>query len=84
MPYIKKRGDAVWGYRGTDSGYVSGSIRYNVLKHAKHFCELCGGQEDQIELHVDHTIPRSKGGPDELSNSQALCITCNTQYQKKR
>ena len=33
---------------------------------------------DQIALHVDHIIPRSKGGPDELSNFQALCINCNT------
>jgi ATP adenylyltransferase len=76
--YIKKRGDAIWGHRGPDSGYVSGSIRYNVLKRAKHRCELCGGHEDQVALHVDHIIPRSKGGPDDISNFQALCMTCNT------
>ena len=76
--YIDKRGDAIWGHRGPDSGYVSGSIRYNVLKRAKHRCELCGGHEDQVALHVDHIIPRSKGGPDDISNFQALCMTCNT------
>ena len=76
--YIKKRGDAIWGHRGTGSGYVSGSIRYNVLKRAKHRCELCGGHESQIALHVDHIIPRSKGGPDDVNNFQALCMTCNT------
>jgi ATP adenylyltransferase len=27
---------------------------------------------------VDHIVPRAKGGNDELSNFQALCITCNT------
>jgi ATP adenylyltransferase len=76
--YIRKRGKAIWGHRGPDSGYVSGSIRYNVLKRAKHRCELCGGREDQVALHVDHIIPRSKGGPDDISNFQALCMTCNT------
>ena len=76
--YIEKRGGAIWGHRGPDSGYVSGSIRYNVLKRAKHRCELCGGHEDQVALHVDHIIPRSKGGPDDISNFQALCMTCNT------
>jgi len=76
--YISKRGEAIWGHRGPDSGYVSGSIRYNVLKRAKHRCELCGGHEDQVALHVDHIIPRSMGGRDDISNFQALCMTCNT------
>jgi ATP adenylyltransferase len=76
--YISKRGEAIWGHRGSDGIYVSGSTRYNVLKRAKHRCELCGGHEDQVALHVDHIIPRSKGGPDDISNYQALCMTCNT------
>ena len=76
-PY-QKRGEAIWGHRGPDSGYVSGSVRYNVLKRAKHRCELCGGHEDQVALHVDHIVPRSKGGPDDINNFQALCMTCNT------
>ena len=76
--YISKRGEAIWGHRGPDSGYISGSIRYNVLKRAKHRCELCGAHEDQAALHVDHIIPRSRGGPDDISNFQALCMTCNT------
>ena len=48
-----------------------------MLKRAKYRCELCGAHESQIALHVDHIIPRSKGGPDDLSNFQALCQTCN-------
>jgi ATP adenylyltransferase len=76
--FISKRGEAIWGHRGPDSGYVSGSVRYNVLKRAKHRCELCGGHEDQVALHVDHIVPRSKGGPDDINNFQALCMTCNT------
>ena len=39
--YISKHGGAIWDHRRPDGGYVSGSIRYNVLKRAKHRCELC-------------------------------------------
>ena len=76
--YINKRGDSLWQHRASESGYISGSSRYNVLKRAKYRCELCGAHEEQIALHVDHIVPRSKGGSDDLSNLQALCMTCNT------
>ena len=29
-------------------------------------------------VHLDHVVPQSKGGGDELSNIQALCSACNT------
>ncbi|MCT0202896.1 HIT domain-containing protein [Synechococcus sp. CS-603] len=28
-------------------------------------------------MEVDHIIPRNQGGPDDLSNFQALCFRCN-------
>ena len=70
--YISKHGGAIWDHRRPDSGYGSGSTRYNVLERAKHRCELCGGHEDQVALHVDHIIPRSKGGPDLSFRSSEL------------
>ncbi|CUJ83844.1 AP-4-A phosphorylase [Ruegeria denitrificans] len=76
--YIEKRGDSIWKHRFNAKGYVPGSVRYEVLKQAKYRCELCGASAAEIALHVDHIIPRSKGGQDDLSNFQALCITCNT------
>ena len=76
--YIDKRGGAIWGHRSLSDGYLSGSVRYEVFKRAKHRCELCGAHEANAALHIDHIIPRSKGGSDDLSNFQALCVTCNT------
>lgn len=76
--FVGKRGEAIWRHRGAGREYLPGSIRYQVLKRAKYRCELCGAHEDQIALHVDHIIPKARGGSDDLSNFQALCMTCNT------
>jgi diadenosine tetraphosphate (Ap4A) HIT family hydrolase len=76
--FIEKRGGAICGHRSLSNGYVSGSTRYEVLKRAKYRCELCGAHETQAALHIDHIIPRSKGGSDDLSNFQTLCMSCNT------
>ena len=62
--YIEKRGKRIFQHRRKSSGYISGSIRYQVLKRAKSRCELCGIPNDQKALEVDHIIPRNKGGSD--------------------
>ena len=76
--YIERRGGEIWQHRSNASGYVPGSVRYDVLKRARYRCELCGASAEDIALQVDHIIPRNKGGQDDLSNFQALCMTCNT------
>jgi ATP adenylyltransferase len=76
--YVKKRGDGIWGHRNLADGYVPGSVRYEVLKRAKYRCELCGAHEEQAALHIDHIVPRARGGSDDISNFQSLCVTCNT------
>jgi ATP adenylyltransferase len=77
--YIKKRGKRIWAHRTGGSGYVPGSLRYRVLKRAEFHCELCGIPADEKALEVDHIVPRNKGGPDDITNLQALCYTCNSQ-----
>ena len=37
-------------------------------------CRQCGSNK---ELHFDHVIPWSKGGPNTVDNIQLLCGTCN-------
>ena len=81
--YIEKRGKRIFEHRRKSAGYISGSIRYNVLKDAKFRCELCGVSADTKALEVDHIIPRNKGGKDEISNLQALCYSCNAMKRDK-
>lgn len=75
--YVVKRGDGIWSHRKKSSGYISGTIRYEVLKRAKFRCELCGISVKEKALEVDHIIPRNKGGSDDISNFQSLCYSCN-------
>ena len=75
--FLGKRGDKVWEHRRKSSGYISGTIRYEILKRAKFRCELCGISAGQKALEVDHIIPRNHGGTDDQSNLQALCYSCN-------
>jgi ATP adenylyltransferase len=75
--YLEKRGAAVYDHRRAALGYLSGSLRYEVLKRAGHRCELCGISADERFIEVDHIIPRKHGGEDDLTNLQALCFKCN-------
>jgi ATP adenylyltransferase len=75
--YLEKRGTAVYDHRRAAFGYLSGSLRYEVLKRAGFRCELCGISADERAIEVDHIVPRKHGGEDDLTNLQALCFKCN-------
>jgi ribosomal protein L31E len=55
-------------------------LRFRVLKRDNFTCVKCGATPAKslnIELHVDHIKPWSKGGETEISNLQTLCQNCN-------
>jgi diadenosine tetraphosphate (Ap4A) HIT family hydrolase/5-methylcytosine-specific restriction endonuclease McrA len=81
--YLIKRGKKIWEHRKKSSGYISGSIKWEVLKRAKGRCEACGISNDKKAIEVDHIEPRAEGGPDELHNLQALCYSCNSMKRNK-
>jgi diadenosine tetraphosphate (Ap4A) HIT family hydrolase len=76
--YIKRRGERIWAHRNHARGYISGSIKYEVLKRAGFRCELCGISAKERALEVDHIVPKNLGGEDSANNYQALCYVCNS------
>lgn len=75
--FVDARGSEIWDHRRRSSGYISGTLQYEVLKRAKFRCELCGIMDADKALQVDHILPRNHGGTDEIINLQALCYSCN-------
>lgn len=73
--FLAARGMKIFDHRRKSSEYISGSIKYEVLKRAKFHCELCGISAEEKALEVDHRIPRNLGGTKDLSNFQALCYS---------
>jgi hypothetical protein len=59
--------------------FVRAGIWWSVLARDKWTCCSCGrsSKEEGITLEVDHILPRSKGGTDDLDNLQTLCKKCN-------
>jgi hypothetical protein len=57
---------------------VMPAIRWQVFQRDQWKCVSCGrNSHSGAILHVDHIIPRSRGGPDTLDNYQTLCDVCN-------
>jgi len=59
--------------------YIKTGKWWEVLARDKWKCLSCGRttRENGVLLEVDHIIPRSKGGTDDISNLQTLCKKCN-------
>jgi len=75
--FKEHRGDEVWQHRSRNRKAMPGTVRYEVLKRSNYRCELCGINAEDKALEVDHIVPKSLGGKDDLTNYQALCFTCN-------
>lgn len=51
--------------------------RFLVLKRDQFTCVICGKSGLGVRLEVDHKIPVSKGGANNINNLQTLCFECN-------
>ena len=76
--FVKDRGDRPWSHRSRSGPYIPSNSKIQILKNSGGRCELCGISAHERFLEVDHIIPRSRGGSNDLSNLQALCYKCNS------
>ncbi|MEA5459068.1 HNH endonuclease signature motif containing protein [Arcicella sp. LKC2W] len=59
--------------------HISASSKQLIIKRSKGYCEYCKCPSDfSTELFsIEHIIPRSKSGSNELDNLAYACIGCN-------
>jgi 5-methylcytosine-specific restriction enzyme A len=61
----------------TRNGRIPLVLRHEVFKRCEYKCVECGRTKQETSLEIDHIMPLSLGGTDELSNLQILCKNCN-------
>ena len=78
-PILKARFEIERGQRKK----LLASLRQQVKRRDGTVCAYCaaeGGKvygPDKKPWHIDHVVPRSKGGKDELDNLVLACASCN-------
>lgn len=56
---------------------VTPKLRMQVLARDGFRCILCGRNAEESTIHVDHIIPVSRGGSNEIDYLATLCLECN-------
>jgi HNH endonuclease len=62
---------------------LNNKIRRQVMERDKFNCQYCGKGYPEVKLGIDHKIPRSKKGNNELTNLITTCIPCNSHKGNK-
>ena len=69
---------------GSDTGNkrvtIPLSVRWMVLKRDNYTCQSCGqspARNNEVELEIDHILPVSQGGTNQIDNLRTLCKKCN-------
>jgi hypothetical protein len=52
-------------------------LRFEVFKRDNFTCQYCGRKTPEVILEIEHIIPVSKGGSDEIDNLTTSCFECN-------
>ena len=58
--------------------------RFEVFKRDNFQCQYCGRKVPDITLEVDHIIPVSKKGTNEIANLITSCFNCNRGKSNKK
>ena len=56
---------------------LSKKIRFEVFKRDSFKCQYCGRMAPDVVLQVDHIVPVSKGGTNDMLNLVTSCKECN-------
>ena len=56
---------------------ISKKLRFEVYKRDSFTCQYCGRKAPDVALNVDHVVPVSKGGTNDILNLITSCFDCN-------
>lgn len=56
---------------------LSKKTRFGVFKRDLFVCQYCGKTPPAVVLEVDHIVPVSKGGGNDIDNLLTACFDCN-------
>jgi 5-methylcytosine-specific restriction endonuclease McrA len=62
---------------------ISKQLRFEVFKRDKFTCQYCGRSAPDAILNVDHIIPVSQGGTNDIMNLITSCFDCNNGKRAK-
>jgi 5-methylcytosine-specific restriction endonuclease McrA len=54
-------------------------VKKYVFERDRYQCQSCSKTKLETQLIIDHIIPLARGGQNDISNLQTLCISCNQQ-----
>ena len=82
LAWLPSRGFYEWHWaRGMDPDSartpLPSGMRQRVIDRDGYVCQLCGGDVEPTDVHIDHIVPYSKGGPNTLANLQVAHSRCN-------
>ena len=63
---------------------ITKKVRFEVFKRDSFTCQYCGKSAPDTVLEVDHIIPVSKGGDNDISNLITSCFECNRGKSNKK
>ena len=56
---------------------ISPSKRIKILERDNFTCQYCGSKAPEVKIEIDHIIPISKDGTNEIENLTTACFECN-------
>ena len=57
--------------------HIPAKLRHEFFKRDNYRCRECGATNKETTLEIDHIVPVSKGGSNNITNLQTLCKKCN-------